>query len=246
MECLALPKGWKREEAVRRSGLSAGKIEVSYSSPSGVKFRTKPQLTKYLGESVDLTSFDFRTGKINASLLHRKAKRSRGGMEYGRAFRSDNSLIPPIRQTASIFKQPVTLIKTQPESKTKSDLKQSNQEKPKQVFWEKRLQNLKCTIPYQDEYLPFELPKNMTAIGPDMTDETVLRSISTALHNNTSGQPITGQTSSLAVLEKNPGVFVDTNQPLMAAVVVSDTDIRQQEDKVQQARKQLQKLISDL
>lgn len=226
--------------------LSGGNFECRYCScsPSGVKFRTKPQLTKYLGDGVDLTSFDFRSGKINASLLRHKGKRHKG-MEYGRAFRNDTSLIPPIRQTASIFKQPVTLIKTQPESKTRSDVKQSNQDKPKQVFWEKRLQALRCTIPNHDDYLPFELPKNMTSIGPDMTDETVLRSISTALHNS-SGQPITGQTSALDVLEKNPGVFINPEQPLMAAIVISDTDIRLQEDKVQVARKQLQQIISDI
>lgn len=56
-----------------------------------------------------------------------------------RGVRSDSSLVPPIRQTASIFKQPVTVYKTQ-ESKVKTDLKQGTQEKPKQLFWEKRLE----------------------------------------------------------------------------------------------------------
>lgn len=56
-----------------------------------------------------------------------------------RGVRSDASLVPPIRQTASIFKQPVTVYKTQ-ESKVKTDLKHGNQEKPKQLFWEKRLE----------------------------------------------------------------------------------------------------------
>ncbi|KAF9796812.1 hypothetical protein SFRURICE_002989 [Spodoptera frugiperda] len=55
--------------------------------------------------------------------------------------RSDASLVPPIRQTASIFKQPVTVYKTQ-ESKVKTDLKHGTQEKPKQLFWEKRLEGL--------------------------------------------------------------------------------------------------------
>lgn len=36
-----------------------------------------------------------------------------------RTMRNDASLVPPIRQTASIFKQPVTVFKTQ-ESKVKS------------------------------------------------------------------------------------------------------------------------------
>jgi methyl-CpG-binding domain protein 2 len=56
-----------------------------------------------------------------------------------RNVRSDASLVPPIRQTASIFKQPVTVIKMQ-EGKVKSELKHGNQEKPKQLFWEKRLE----------------------------------------------------------------------------------------------------------
>jgi len=43
---------------------------------------------------------------------------------------NDASLVPPIRQTASIFKQPVTLYKTQ-EGKVKDPKNQEG--KPKQV-----------------------------------------------------------------------------------------------------------------
>lgn len=49
-----------------------------------------------------------------------------------RTIRSDASLIAPIRQTASIFKQPVTVIKSQ-ESKVKSELKHGTQDKPRQL-----------------------------------------------------------------------------------------------------------------
>jgi len=245
MDCQALPRGWKREETLRRAGLSAGKIEVYYYSPTGAKFRTKPQLQRYLGDAVDLTTFDFRSGRINASLLQRKGKRR--NLEYGRGFRSDTSLIPPIRQTASIFKQPVTVIKTQADSKTRGDdkLKQSHQEKPKQVFWEKRLQSLKATYPGQDEddIGTFKLPKNMTIIGPNVNEETVLRSISTALH--VSSQAITGQTGSMSALEKNPGVFINPEQPLVATLAVTESDIKLQEEKVERARKNLQKAITD-
>lgn len=48
--------------------------------------------------------------------------------------RNDVSLVPPIRQTASIFKQPVTVFKMQ-EGKVKSDFKHGPQEKPKQVIY---------------------------------------------------------------------------------------------------------------
>jgi len=30
MECQALPKGWRREEIMRKNGLSCGKIDVYY------------------------------------------------------------------------------------------------------------------------------------------------------------------------------------------------------------------------
>lgn len=58
---------------------------------------------------------------------------------FSRSARADASLVPPIRQTASIFKQPVTVFKTQ-EGKVKTDLKHGCQDKPKQLFWEKRLE----------------------------------------------------------------------------------------------------------
>lgn len=209
-------------------------------SPSGHKFRTKPQLARYLGEAVDLTSFDYRTGKINAVLL-RKGKRSKNHLDYGRGMRNDLSLVPPIRQTASIFKQPVTVVKTQPESKTKHDLKHGTQEKPKQVFWEKRLQHLRATDVDEEAFEGFSLPSNMTLVGPDLTDDTALRSMSTALHVST--QPITGQKGSKDSLEKNPGVFINPEQPLVAAVVITDDDIRSQEEKVQLARKSLELAI---
>lgn len=61
-------------------------------------------------------------------------------ISLSRGVRTDASMVPPIRQTASIFKQPVTIHRNQ-ESKTKPDLKHgSNNERPNQLFWEKRLE----------------------------------------------------------------------------------------------------------
>lgn len=210
-------------------------------SPDGTKIKSKPQLARYLGESVDLTTFDFRTGKINANLL-RRSKRSRGSDGFGRSYRNDGSLVPPIRQTASIFKQPVTVVKTQSESKVKSELKHGTGERPKQVFWEKRLQNLRASFGAEDMDR-FELPKNIRSItGPDLTDDTALRSLATALHLHS--QPITGQTCAKSTLEKNPGVFINPEQPLVSAIVISDDDIRRQEHKVKLARRSLQAVIA--
>ncbi|CAB1457492.1 unnamed protein product [Pleuronectes platessa] len=47
-DCPALPPGWKKEEVTRKSGLSAGKSDIYYYSPTGKKFRSKPQLSRYL------------------------------------------------------------------------------------------------------------------------------------------------------------------------------------------------------
>lgn len=242
-DCPALPKGWKREEVIRRTGLSAGKVDVYYYSPGGKKFRSKPQLARFLGDAIDLSTFDFRTGKIN-SLLLRKSRRQRGTQfDYSRGIRNDASLVPPIRQTASIFKQPVTVVRSQ-EGKVRSDFKHGPPDKPKQLFWEKRLQGLQACDRDEEALQSFELPKSMRGVGPDVSQETLLRSIATALHM--SAQPITGQTGSRSVLEKHPGIYINPDQPLVQALSVTDEDIRKQEEQVHQARKKLQDALAEL
>lgn len=64
----------------------------------------------------------------------------------------------------------------------------------------------------------FALP----GVGPGCTDKTLLSAIASALH--TSAAPITGQLS--AAVEKNPGVWLNTAQPLCKAFIVTDEDIR--------------------
>lgn len=59
-------------------------------------------------------------------------------------------------------------------------------------------------------------------MGPGCTDKTLLSAIASALH--TSAAPITGQLS--AAVEKNPGVWLNTAQPLCKAFIVTDEDIR--------------------
>ncbi|XP_012055994.1 PREDICTED: methyl-CpG-binding domain protein 3 isoform X2 [Atta cephalotes] len=161
---------------------------------------------------------------------------------YNRGVRNDASLVPPIRQTASIFKQPVTIYKTQ-EGKVK-DIKHGTQEKPKQLFWEKRLEGLRACDPDGYEFDGMDLPKNLKPVGPYITEETLLQSVATALHVST--QPVTGQTGSKTALEKNPGVFLNPDQPLVQAVSIADEDIRRQEDRVAVARKKLQDALRGL
>ncbi|XP_011882946.1 PREDICTED: methyl-CpG-binding domain protein 3 isoform X1 [Vollenhovia emeryi] len=179
---------------------------------------------------------------------------------YNRGVRvNDASLVPPIRQTASIFKQPVTLYKTQ-EGKVKdrtvegkpkqegaadkTDGKYGSQDKPKQLFWEKRLEGLRACDSCGLEFDVMDLPKNLKAVGPYITEETLLQSVATALHVST--QPVTGQTGPKTALEKNPGVFLNPDQPLVQAVSIADEDIRRQEERVALARKKLQDALRAL
>lgn len=50
---------------------------LSVRSPSGKKFRSKPQLARYLGGSMDLSTFDFRTGKMLLSKMSKSRQRVR-------------------------------------------------------------------------------------------------------------------------------------------------------------------------
>ncbi|KAA0203346.1 hypothetical protein HAZT_HAZT001888 [Hyalella azteca] len=241
-DCSALPKGWKREEVLRKNCLiTPGKIDVFYYSPCGKRIRNKPQLVRFLGESVDLSSFDYRTGKINPMLVRKK--KCKGTLyDYSRGLRSDSSLVPPIRQTASIFKQPVTVVKTQQHSVVKSDIKHGTQDKPKQVFWEKRLQGLGATCnakwPVMEE---LQLPAALRPVGPQVTSQTVLQSLATALHV-VSG-PITGQTVAAQTLQSNPAVFINPDQPLVEEVHIRDADIISQEALVDKIRTRLERAI---
>ncbi|XP_033096430.1 methyl-CpG-binding domain protein 2-like [Anneissia japonica] len=240
-ECGALPKGWSREEVIRKSGLSAGKSDVYYYSPCGKKFRSKPQLARFLGDSVDLSSFDFRTGKLLSAGI-RKSKRLRNiHYDYNKGTRHDSTLVLPIRQTASIFKQPVTTVRRHQSNKIKTDVKPDTKESPKQLFWEKRLQGLNATDIAEELLIQMDLPEGITSVGPGMSDESLIQSIASSLHLST--QPITGQNASQSQLEKNPDVYINSDQPLCIKFVVSESDIKNQEDRVRDVRERLQKVL---
>nr|XP_020667811.1 methyl-CpG-binding domain protein 2 [Pogona vitticeps] len=148
----------------------------------------------------------------------------------------------PIRQTASIFKQPVTKVTNHPSNKVKSD-PQRVIEQPRQLFWEKRLQGLSASDVSEQIIKSMELPKGLQGVGPGNNEDTLLSAVASALH--TSSAPITGQLS--AAVEKNPAVWLNTSQPLCKAFIVTDEDIRKQEERVQQVRKKLEEaLMADI
>ncbi|XP_076977416.1 methyl-CpG-binding domain protein 3 isoform X2 [Tamandua tetradactyla] len=216
-------------------------------SPSGKKFRSKPQLARYLGGSMDLSAFDFRTGRM----LMSKMNKSRQRVRYDAASQAkvsqaqgkpDLNTALPVRQTASIFKQPVTKITNHPSNKVKSD-PQKAADQPRQLFWEKKLSGLNAFDIAEELVKTMDLPKGLQGVGPGCTDESLLSALASALH--TSALPVTGQLS--AAVEKNPGVWLNTAQPLCKAFVVTDEDIRKQEELVQQVRKRLEEaLMADM
>jgi len=193
-ECPALPKGWIREEVLRTGGLSSGKHDVYYYPPEGKpKCRSKPEMAKLLGASFDLSGFDYSSGLLSSSTgnTFSSAVRPSGGRERelpktdfmrgarsGQQHKSDN-LLPPIRQTASIFKQPVTVVKVSEdeESRVKADSGQRSRQlrdKPRQLFWERRLAGISARSPEVDR---LALPESLRGLLEDDTMMTSIRSL---------------------------------------------------------------------
>jgi len=245
-ECPALPKGWVREEVLRTGGLSAGKFDVYYYPPEGKpKCRSKPEMIKILGDSVDLTGFDFTNGVFTSSIIKPRANKPKPNKDPKTDFmkgikaNNPNALLPPIRQTASIFKQPVTVVKVSEDSKVKSDTAGKTtkaKDKPRQLFWEKRLDGIAARSVDEEALLPMNLPASIKSLGvvEDSSTNILLASISTALHLGTC--PVKGQDKKSDEIEKNPAAFVNPEQPLVDRVEVVDTEIKAQEERVQEAQ----------
>ncbi|XP_061077050.1 uncharacterized protein LOC133110768 [Conger conger] len=73
----SLGAGWKRKEVFRRSGFSIGKTDTYYMSPLGDRLRSKVELAKHLAASLDLTTFDFKSGLFLVQGKMRKLKKFR-------------------------------------------------------------------------------------------------------------------------------------------------------------------------
>uniref|UniRef100_A0A2K5QL59 MBD domain-containing protein n=1 Tax=Cebus imitator TaxID=2715852 RepID=A0A2K5QL59_CEBIM len=71
------PRGPRATKSGKRMDCTALSPDGRRRNPSGKKFRSKPQLARYLGNTVDVISFDFRTGKMRPSKLQKNKQRLR-------------------------------------------------------------------------------------------------------------------------------------------------------------------------
>ncbi|KAG8314372.1 SUMO1 sentrin specific peptidase 8 [Homalodisca vitripennis] len=73
MNCIVkkcnVPKGWKREEVMRKTGVNKGKIDVNIISPKGKIFRSQKELSQYILDkklSVKIEDFNFSQKCLNS------------------------------------------------------------------------------------------------------------------------------------------------------------------------------------
>ncbi|OUC44614.1 hypothetical protein D917_08955 [Trichinella nativa] len=157
----------------------------------------------------------------------------------------DGCLSPPLRQTASVLKQPVTIVTTSSKNTKPApavELKRATGRltKPQQLFALKRLDRLRaCTF-----LSPLDL-SNCLAIGPGINEETATLSLAAALQSPTHGIPVTGQTGPKRSLDANPSVNINAEQPLIQTVVISEQDVLNQEERVLNARRRLEDALKN-
>ncbi|XP_029467419.1 methyl-CpG-binding domain protein 1 isoform X2 [Rhinatrema bivittatum] len=100
-DCPLLGPGWKRREAFRKSGATCGRTDTYYQSPTGERFRSKIELTKFLGSDVDLTLFDFKNGvlfppgKVRKGHKRRKFTVENGTMKLKQKKKKKKKQLPP-------------------------------------------------------------------------------------------------------------------------------------------------------
>ena len=92
--CLALGPGWIREVVFRSTCSASGqKYDVYYRGPIGKRVRSKPELVRLVGDSVDLTMFEYCTGTINPNLAqNKKPKNVIGRWASGKSSLVDSSV----------------------------------------------------------------------------------------------------------------------------------------------------------
>ncbi|KAM6990437.1 methyl-CpG-binding domain protein 3a [Tautogolabrus adspersus] len=201
----------------------------------------KPQIVRSLGSNLhsNVNTGSSMGGRSLLTKVQRSRHKNLYDINHQIRTKPDLNTTLPVRQTASIFKQPVTKVTNHPNNKVKTD-PQKAVDQPKQLFWERKLSGLNAFDIAEELVKTMDLPKGLQGVGPACPDKTLLSAIASALH--TSPAPVTGQLT--AAVEKNPGVWLNTGQPLCKAFVVTDDDIRKQEDLVQSVRRRLEEALT--
>lgn len=187
----------------------------------------------------------------------------------------DGHLMPPNRQTANIVRQPITLVRTtsrdtrptpsnildqQHQHSAKqagghqqqhhsSNSASNNRDKPRQMFWCKRLENLRPMLlrtyqtPDQAVAEPLLLPTKILPTGPNISDTSASASLAAFLQHPSLDRDSTGQMYTKKILESNPGVFTEPSQPLIQNIILTDQDVLAQERRVLDARRRLEEAL---
>ena len=90
-KCCGKLKGWTRTTTQRQSGSSIGSWDVIYESPTRKRFRSKPDVQRYLSHEkmkISLDLFCFRTSVLNFNRLNIRSKYFKGRQRNGA--RGDN------------------------------------------------------------------------------------------------------------------------------------------------------------
>lgn len=158
----------------------------------------------------------------------------------------------PVRQsTKSFSKQPVSYYPSteDPSPQKKRKIEQSckhtkiEKDKPKQLFWEKRLQGITAVDASDGRKLDsFNLSKAFKVVGPGMDEKGLLHALMAKIHSNTS---IRGQHTSIVALEKHPEIWINVDQPPCAPFTISDGEVKSQEERVAKLRRRLAEALSD-
>ncbi|XP_030049771.1 methyl-CpG-binding domain protein 1 [Microcaecilia unicolor] len=125
-DCPLLGPGWKRREVFRKSGATCGRTDTYYQSPTGERFRSKIELTKFLGTGVDLTLFDFKNGVLFPPGKVRKVPKKRKLMAENGTLKLKPKkkplpplpLPPPPSLSQLLLPPPLLLESLQPEAET--------------------------------------------------------------------------------------------------------------------------------
>lgn len=262
VECEALPKGWLFQSVIRQSGKSIGQTDAYYFSPDGQKCRSKAQLAQLLPEGYCLDNLNFKTGKLATSGGQNNVqKRKRTDANFGRDFQLSHPYLKSKRQMKKnkdtgtvivISNQDVTNMDTEEKQpaiaprgsladieakKRRAEILSQRMAKPKQLFWQKRLQSIKASNSKTETNCEIVKLQNIVKdLFPGSNDQAMLNSIAYSLFQK---NKIQGQQMAPNDLRKNPGVWCNPEQPFCAPFSVTDEMMRSQEKKVASARKRL-------